>query len=248
MTHVIHVEDDSYNEGMFKEYAKSYDLAVLDIETTIVENPWIDPPVLVSVAVTFDGVRSFVFSGAEVHKYKSTLQRIDWTFHNGLFDRLMCLAFFDLDLTMTGDTMAMQYLLDPDEPKSLSVLSEKFLGLPDYKDVDYHNILDEPIEKVFQMNAEDVARTWQIYRPLADQLNAQPDLSKVYQWLLLPAIEELILHKVHAPPFIRLHSCNPLDAPLIADVTPGLLRPHQKTFFPVEPINSLMVDLPPLAL
>ena len=160
MTQVIHVEDDPFNRVMFNEYIKNdTGLAVLDIETTIVENPWIAPPVLVSVAVTFDGERSFVFTGEEVMKYKNKLERIKWTFHNGLFDRLMCLAFFDLDLPMAHDTMAMQYLLDPDEPKSLQVLSEKFLGLSEYKDVDYANILNEPIEKVFQMNAEDVART-----------------------------------------------------------------------------------------
>ncbi len=192
MTDYIHVEDDPFNKVMFEQYAKDYDLAVLDIETTIVENPWMEAPTLVSVAVTFDGIRSFVFTGDEARKYKHLLENVQWTFHNGLFDRLMCLAFFNLDLPLAHDTMAMQYLLDPDEPKSLQVLSKKFLGLSEYKDVDYHNILDEPIEKVFQMNAEDVRRTWKIYRPLADQLNAQPALSKVYQWLLLPAIEELI--------------------------------------------------------
>jgi DNA polymerase-1 len=71
-------------------------------------------------------------------------------------------------------------------------LSEKYLGLEPYKDVDYNLILEEPWPKVAAMNAEDVRRTYNLLRPLADQLNQDKDLSRVYQWIIMPAINELI--------------------------------------------------------
>lgn len=201
MTQVVDCTYDAFNLHMFDEYASlPYEIATLDIETTISDNPWTDPPVLVSVGVSFDGDRAFVFDAKAFESRRHVMESIQWTMHNGLFDRLMMLAFFGYDLPLAHDTMAMQYLLDPDEPKGLQVLSEKFLGLPEYKDVDYENILDEPWDKVAMMNGEDAGRTWKIFRPLADQMNLNPSLSKVYSWIIMPAIEELIQATINGIP------------------------------------------------
>jgi len=168
-------------------------IGAIDIETTIVDNPWQTPPELVSVAVTFDGLNAFVFRNDEFLKHaKVILEYRKWIMHNGLFDRLILKAFFSIDVPLTHDTMAMQYLLDPDEKKSLEFLSEAVLGLPAYKDVDYRHILDEPFEKVAKMNGEDVLRTFNLFRPLADRLNKDKQLSRVYQWLLMPALSTYI--------------------------------------------------------
>lgn len=173
--------------------AADYQGAV-DIETTVVENPWDERPTLVSVAVSFDGRHAFVFRRDAWldMAYKETLKDCRWIMHNGLFDRLMLVEFFNMDFILWHDTMAMQYLLDPDKPKGLQILSEEYLGLAEYKDVDYHNILDEPFEKVAKMNGEDTCRTYNLLRPLADQINADPAISRVYQWILMPAVNELI--------------------------------------------------------
>jgi DNA polymerase-1 len=186
--HVI--VDNAFKVRAFREQATRGDIGALDIETTVEENPWLNTPQLVSVAVTFDGYGAWVFRDDE-YLPQAHLDQYRWIMHNGLFDRLM-MRMFGYDCPLYGDTMAMQYLLDPDEPKSLEDLSLKYLGLPAYKDVDYHNILNEPFEKVAEMNGEDVLRTYNLYRPLADLVNKNKALSRVYQWIIMPAIEELI--------------------------------------------------------
>lgn len=183
------IVDNHFNLTAYRQW--DGEVGAIDIETTVEENPFLNKPQLVSVAVTFNGSSCYVFKDDEWLR-KAQLERHEWIMHNGLFDRLMMKAFFGITLPLKHDTMAMQYLLDPDEPKGLQVLSEKYLGLEPYKDVDYHNILDEPFEKVAEMNAEDVRRTFNLLRPLADQLNADKPLSRVYQWIIMPAINELI--------------------------------------------------------
>jgi DNA polymerase-1 len=164
----------------------------IDIETTVEENPWANRPELVSVAISFDGYRAFVFKhDTWLERSKAAIEKADWVMQNGLFDRLI-LHLFDIDVRLVHDTMAIQYLLDPDLPKGLEDLSERYLGLPPYKDVDYHNILDEPWDKVAEMNGEDACRTFNLFRPLADLLNKNKKLSRLYQWLLMDAVNTLI--------------------------------------------------------
>ncbi len=190
MTDTRIVEDD-FRFKNFAIQSEGRQWGAIDIETTIA-NPFKGEVELVSVAVTFDGKVCFVFRDDNyLKRAKYILEDAKWVMHNGLFDRLM-MKLFGYDLTLTHDTMAMQYLLDPDEPKSLEALSWKYLELGPYKDVDYKNILDEPFEKVAEMNAEDVRRTFALVRPLGDLLNADDGLRKVYSWLLIPAIGALI--------------------------------------------------------
>jgi len=185
--------EDEHSYLAFDSARWKTNTGAIDIETTVEENPWETAPQLVSTAVTFDGRMSYVFRNDEwLQAAKPALEHIDWIMHNGLFDRMMMKAFFGFDLPLKHDTMAMQYLLDPDKPKGLQILSEEYLGLPEYKDVDYKNILNEDFEKVAKMNGEDTCRTFNLLQPLADQLNADPALSRVYQWVLMPAVNELI--------------------------------------------------------
>lgn len=196
------IVNDLFRLKTYQIWAKDNAVGALDIETTISPNPWTDPPQLVSVAVTFDGHTAFVFRDDNFLK-NAHLENNPWIMHNGLFDKLMVKHLKGWDLTLHGDTMAMQYLLDPNEPKSLEDISLKYLGLPAYKDVDYQNILDEPFQKVADMNAEDVRRTFNCYRPLADLINADKKLSRVYQWIIMPGINELIEVTLNGMPVDR---------------------------------------------
>lgn len=186
----IHIVDDEFSFKTFQVHQQ--DRGAIDIETTVEPDPFVKLPQLVSVAVTFDGNRAFVFRDDKyLENARSILEATGWIMHNGLFDELM-MELFGFDLTLDHDTMAMQYLLDPDEPKSLEAVSEKYLGLPEYKNIDYDHILEEEWEDVAAMNGEDVLRTYNLYRPLADRLNEDKQLSKLYQWLLMPAVRSLI--------------------------------------------------------
>lgn len=167
------------------------DRGALDIETTI-GNPFQDDLTLVSVAVTFDGERVFVFpDGPYLRMAKAQLEQVNWIMHNGSFDRLV-MKTKGYNLPLAHDTMAMAYLLHENERKALEVLASVWLGLPPYKDVDYKHILDEPWDKVAEMNARDTAITFRLFRVLADEMNKHPNLSRVYQWIMMPAITTLI--------------------------------------------------------
>lgn len=184
------IVDNAFTLEVFKMHVEPR--GAIDIETTIVEDPFVELPQLVSAAITFDGRRSFVFKDDKYLKSaKFILEDTEWIMHNGLFDRLM-MRRFGYDIPLKHDTMAMQYLLNPDEKKGLEELSERYLGLEPYKDVEYKTILDEPWDKVAAMNGEDAVRTYNLFRPLADQINADKQLSKIYQWLLMPTVNALI--------------------------------------------------------
>ena len=186
----VHMGDEFSYEALKVHREKR---GAIDIETTVTEDPFVDLPSLVSVAITFDGNRAFVYTDMDLlNRHRHIFEHTDWIMHNGLFDKLMMKLITGFDLTLVHDTMAMQYLLDPDEPKSLEELSGKYLGLEPYKDVNYKNILEEPIEKVIAMNGEDVRRTFNLFRPLADLINKDKQLSRIYQWLLMPTVNALI--------------------------------------------------------
>lgn len=181
------------------------DLGAIDIETTITPDPWVEVPELISVALTFDGRRAFVFTDMELlASAKRFLEGCNWIMHNGLFDRLI-MRRHGYDLTLKHDTQAMQYLLDPDgqgrriaqKPNSLENVSKYWLELEPYKNVNYEKIKEEPIESVALMNCEDARRTFNLYRPLADQLNKDKQLSRIYQWVLMPTVNALITVTEH---------------------------------------------------
>lgn len=186
---IIHVKDRIGYEAFRLSVAP---MGAIDVETTI-GDPFKDNIKLVSVAITFDGFRAFVFEGDSpwLITAMGLVEDTEWIMHNGYFD-VMMLHHFGFKPKLKHDTMAMAYLLHENERKSLEVLSSVWLGLPPYKDVDYEHILDEPFEKVIEMNGKDVLRTFNLFRPLADRLNEDKDTSRTYQWLLMPAIRTLV--------------------------------------------------------
>lgn len=170
-------------------------VGALDVETTIGDVFVPGSVQLVCVGVSFDGKTSYVVYHDDpvFHKVLLLLSRGEWIMHNGSFDLLILEELSGFwGWKLKGDTMAMAYLIHPEERKSLQLLSGVYLKLPPYKDVQYKDILSEPVEKVVLMNGRDVARTYLLYRPLADELNQNSHLSRTYQWLLLPAISALV--------------------------------------------------------
>ena len=198
----IHIVDDAFTFKTCQVHAEGEGRGAIDIETTVEEDPFVTLPELVSVAITFDGNRAFVFRDDEwLRRFRPTLENKEWIMHNGLFDRLM-MRLFGYELELTHDTQAMQYLLDPDghgrglfgqKPNSLATATKHLLGVEEeWKTINYEKIKEEEWEDVARMNGEDVLHTYNIFRPLADQLNQDKQLSKLYQWLLMPAVNALI--------------------------------------------------------
>lgn len=193
----LKIVDSAFRRDVFKMQLDHAEMVAIDIETTISDDPFADPPKLVSVAVSLDGETSWVFPPERfTAAILWNLAKKQTLFHNGSFDALLLPGFFGLfgpkDCPVSHDTMALAYLLGDYESKGLQSLSEAVLGLEAYKDVDYAHILDEPFEKIAKMNGEDACRTWKLFRPLADRVNEDPALLRLYRWLLMPAVNALI--------------------------------------------------------
>lgn len=191
---VVHVRTDFTITAMEAAADAAGWLGALDVETTI-GDPFKGEMELISVCVTFDGRVVYALTPDDdrlLRKFVARMGKAKWIMHNGSFDLMVLRQLLGGSWRLAHDTMAMAYLLHPEEKKGLQILSGVYLGLPPYKDVDYKNIKDEPIEKVLEMNARDTARTYKLFRPLADELNQHPHLSRTYQWLLVPAISNLV--------------------------------------------------------
>lgn len=178
----------------FWRAAETATRAAIDIEATPV--PWWHEDFwVISVAISFDGETAYVIDTREsikvVRKLRDQHPGIKWVMHNGSYDRQALLSL-GIDLDLVFDTMTAQYLIDPDSRKSLQYMSSMYLGLAPYKDVDYKNILEEPWEKVAQMNGVDAIRTFRLYEHLKPKLLADQRLARLMRYLMLPAINALL--------------------------------------------------------
>ena len=171
------------------------DRAAIDIEATPV--PWWHEDFqLLTAAITFDGETAFVYDLTDPDLYAAFKERINrhpakWIMHNGSYDRQVLLSR-GIDLELIFDTMTAQYIIDPSSRKGLQYMSSMYLGLPPYKDVDYKNILDEPFEKVAQMNGKDAIRTFRLYEHLKPKIAGDPRLARLMKHLMLPSINALL--------------------------------------------------------
>lgn len=202
---VIQVDDTNSLDALL-DAMEGATKGALDIETTVADNEQFWNNQMVSMAMCFDDTTCYVLTythpespefdwGAErLERFRRQFNKVEWIMHNGLFDRLLLreLTKGQLNPILKHDTMAMAYLLHEDERKGLEILSSVYLGEPPYKGIDYMKILEEPLSEIVLMNGKDTLRTFRLFRPLADELNENKQLSRVYQWLLMPAVNALI--------------------------------------------------------
>ena len=181
---------------LLKEDLVAHHRAAIDLETT--PFPWWhEEHELVSAAITFDGKKVYVLDLRPGSGYDGSLEilrdtGVGWVMHNGKFDRQVLLAQ-GIDLKLSFDTMTAQYIIDPNQKKSLEFLSGIHLGLPPYKDVDYKNIKNEPFRKIGTMNAIDASRTWRLYEEVyKPRISEDVRLNRLFQFLMLPAIDALL--------------------------------------------------------
>lgn len=176
----------------------------IDIEATPV--PWWHEDFkLISAAITFDGKTAYVYDLTDpgvfsVFREFIQTQGVRWVMHNGAYDRQALLSL-GIDIELMFDTMTAQYLIDPNSRKGLQYLSSMYLGLPPYKDVDYKNILDEPWEKVAEMNGKDAIRTWRLFEEkLMPTIRDDPRLNRLMQFVMLPGINALLENELKGMP------------------------------------------------
>jgi uracil-DNA glycosylase family 4 len=109
--------------------------------------------------------------------------------HNGKFDYLWMKVHFKVDWQKYAyfDTMIAHYLLDENTNHGLKRLAQVFLGAPDW-DVGREVKVDGPMNKLSFYAAHDVFYTLQLKYVLSERLRQEPDVRKVFQWIMMPVV------------------------------------------------------------
>ena len=210
--HVVDTKDELYNMLEKIDFATH---AAFDIESTgfvefdLPSNP---NPRIVSLSVTLEWVapdtletHTDVFALPLFHpqsvwrsswqkvlrlvmrKLKRVPRRIA---HNGKFDCRWLNKFGGTDISLTFDTMIAAHVLDENRPKGLKPLARQLLGVPPW-DMSTKDLLNEPLADVLWYNALDTWHTMGLYRIFRDQLKEQPRKARLFQYILMPASNEL---------------------------------------------------------
>jgi uracil-DNA glycosylase family 4 len=129
-----------------------------------------------------------------------------WAFHNSLFDvTWMRAPQHKIPVKAGIDTMLMSYARNENRGfHDLDQVAQACIGAPPhkgmlekyfpYKGASYRYV---PPEILYRYNAIDLSKQHQIYPVLRQELDADPDSARLYDNLLIPAVEELVWMKLH---------------------------------------------------
>lgn len=116
-------------------------------------------------------------------------KRIKFIAQNGKHDNLQ-LAGAGVFAEHTFDIMLAAHLLDENRPKNLGFLSQTLLGADVYKgmvEVKPDKIMLQPLRGLCDYNGYDVGYTFQLYKPLREELLKHSRLTRIFVKLLMPA-------------------------------------------------------------
>lgn len=165
--------------------------------------PWHPDWAIVCLGVTVDGQRSYVVPlchpqspfrrrWLDVLRYlKPALERpgLRLIAQNGKHDNKQ-LAGAGIYLEHRFDIMLAAHLLDENRPKNLGFLSQAILGADEYKgmvELKPDKIMKSDLTQMVRYNGNDVGYTFQLYKPLRDELLEHPRLTRLMTKLMMPA-------------------------------------------------------------
>lgn len=112
--------------------------------------------------------------------------------HNAKFDTKWLRHFANDDqLRPTFDTIIALSLLNENEPKGLKPASQSILGADPWG-IDTRDLLTTPLAEVLEYNGLDTWHTLRLYYVLREQLRERPRVARLFQHLMMPAIQELV--------------------------------------------------------
>lgn len=126
------------------------------------------------------------------HEFHTIIERIDrktdisWVTHNGKFDMLWMRVHFGVEWEISFDTMLAHYIWDENDFHGLKELAVKLLGAPNW---DVEKTTKQGVgswAKHAKYLAHDVYYTRKLRDFLRPKLNADRDIKRVYNKLLLP--------------------------------------------------------------
>lgn len=111
--------------------------------------------------------------------------------HNAKFDTRWLRTFGMPELTPTFDTIIATALLDENRVKGLKPLAQQLLGADPWG-IDTKNLLTTPIDEVLDYNGLDTWHTLRLYFVFRNQLKAQPRIGRLFIYLMMPLVQELV--------------------------------------------------------
>ncbi len=206
-----------------------------DIETARASEPYVDGAVMVSIALTI------ATKGMEdAHTYEIPLFHRDSPFrdmwqrviaaivkaikrvpkriaHNAKYDTKWMRWFGgDNELLPTFDTILALALLDENAPKGLKPSAQMRLGADPWG-IDTRNLLDDDLADILTYNGLDTWHTLRLYYVLRAELMERPRLRRVFQYVSMPLVQELIpteMHGVHVHQDVLMTNWNQMRSDL----------------------------------
>lgn len=108
-------------------------------------------------------------------------------FHNGKFDLLWLRVHYGLEWEADFDTMQGHFLLDENDRHGLKELAMKFLGAPDWE-VSLETKQGGLWDRHAKYLAHDVYYTRKLRYTFGKMLNAEPDVKRVFQKIMMPCV------------------------------------------------------------
>lgn len=119
---------------------------------------------------------------------------------NGKFDNLWLRAKWNIRFPITYDTMMAAHILDENSPCGLKYLAKVHLNAPAYDLTSDQKRGQVDPELLYKYCGYDVLYTLRLYKYQRDQLLKQPELLKLFKFLIMPsfeAFEDIEFHGVY---------------------------------------------------
>jgi uracil-DNA glycosylase family 4 len=115
--------------------------------------------------------------------------------HNAKFDSKW-LTYFDVPMLPTFDTIIALALLDENQPKGLKPTAQQRLGADPWG-IDTKDLLNTPLDEVLAYNGLDTWHTLRLYYVLRLELAQHKRTLRLFQHLMMPLIQELVLVEIN---------------------------------------------------
>lgn len=115
--------------------------------------------------------------------------------HNAKFDSKW-LTHFDVPMLPTFDTIIALALLDENQSKGLKPTAQQRLGADPWG-IDTKDLLSTPLDDVLVYNGLDTWHTLRLYYVLRMELAQHPRTLRLFQHLMMPLVQELVLIEIN---------------------------------------------------
>lgn len=146
------------------------------------------------------------------------------TAHNGPYD-MKWMKTYGIYMKFTFDTMLAIHLLNENVQKSLKPQAQARLGVEPWG-IDTKDLLSKPLADILEYNVLDTWYMYHIEQQLKEELNNQPRLKKVFKYVMMDGVNDLIDSEIRGVYLYvdRLKERTPITEKKLQDIEEQILR------------------------